>query len=282
MGVSRTWNGSVANYINTVDQHVFAGTFSHIAWIRPAALGLTNTIWGNSFDAGAGWRINSANRLELFWSNGAVYDFHKVSVPLLAADGASRNWLQAGRSLFVAITGQSNPLSANFYAGLTPNEVTFLGNQTHANPIAPNGVQIIALGVNMFGLTPQFAFTGGLDRLGRWQNVQLSLAELKAVAVCGAVPPQPLTNSFFYEITGASPEPNTAFAGGVDATIVGTLPPGPDLCIVNAPIPLLSVKYGIWAVSAEEEEGGGGGGSDGGGPPGGGGLIGEVDICSQL
>ena len=161
MGQSRTWNGNVANYLNTVDQVTNqVGLISQAAWIRPAALGITNTIFGNSYDAGYGWRISSSNRLELFWSNGTTYDFHKLSVPLLVADGASQDFLQVDTPLFVAIniTSYLSPTSADFYAGITPNGVTLLGSQGGGASVTTNEVQMVAIGVNMLGLTPDVAF----------------------------------------------------------------------------------------------------------------------------
>jgi len=234
MGVSRFWNGSTSNYLETVHGTVINAS-TQIAWISPSTLGGNHAISGNSYDAGYGWRISTNNRLELFWSNGPVPDFNKLSVPLLVADGATEDWLQVGVPLFVAISilVTAPTPSANFYAGFTPDTVQLIGSNSGGPPIAPNGVQHLMFGGNMNGLTPEMAFAGYLDRLGRWGR-NLSLAELKAIAVCEAIPPA-FGLQFFYEITGASPELDDG-GNHFNAVIHGLLPLGPDLCGVAAAI----------------------------------------------
>jgi len=221
VGASRTWNGSAANYLQTPLHGTFAGPSCQFAWIRVASLGVNHTIFGNSYDAGYGWRISAANRLELFWSNGPVYDAATLSVPLPD--------LAVGVPLFVAINivSSNSPPIMNFYAGLTPSTIAFLGTASGGISITNNGTQHVALGVNMFGLTPQFAFNGQLAKIGRYER-NLTLDELKAIAACGATPPV-LALVFYYEMIGVDPEPDSGPLN-YDAVVVGTLPVAAGLC----------------------------------------------------
>ena len=254
MGVSRTWNGSTSNYLETI-HGTLNNASTQFAWIRPASLGGNFAIFGNSYDAGYGWRISSANKLELFWSNGIVSDANKLSVPLLIANAASEDWLQVGVPLFVAISivaTAPTPI-ANFYAGFNPATVQLIGSNSGGPPIAPNGVQHLILGGNMYGLTPEMAFAGELDRLGRYGGRNLSLAELQAVAVCEATPPA-FGLQFFYEITGASPELDDG-GNHFDAVIHGLLPLGPELCGGTPPVDDSSSSGGSSGPGEPEDAG---------------------------
>jgi len=236
MGVSRTFNGSVSNYLDTVDRFLFDGASAQCAWIRVASLTGEKVIFGNKhFQAGTsppgGYRlvITGSSQLSIKWiSGGSAWELSK---PLIILGGASQDWLQVGLSLFVAvnITSTSPPPSAEFFVGLIPSGVVSLGTSSGGGVILSNSADKVFVGaVNNIG-TPEEAFNGKLQRVGRWGGLNLTLAELKAVAVCGATPPFAASNTFFYEMTGASPEPNTGLGGG-GATIVGSLPLGPDLC----------------------------------------------------
>jgi len=121
---------------------------------------------------------------------------------------------------------------------------------------------------NVFGFSD--FWHGTIDAVGIEFDTVLSLAQLKQRALCGLGH----AAQYFWPINGTDPEPGIVSITGT--TVVE------GLCEEFAPIPLLSVKYGIWASIAEQQAGGGGGGSDGGAPPGGGGLLGELDICTQL
>ena len=221
-GLSRFWDGTTANYLQTSLHGTFYGAQCIFAWIQVAALGSHMTIFGNCYDAGYGWRISNSSHLELFWSRGPFYDQYTLRVPVPG--------LTIGVPIFVAIniiTTNPGPTTANFYAGLTPATIAFIGTETSAVGTASNGVQHIALGVNMYGLTPQVPFHGHMAKIGRYAR-NLTLDELKAIAVCGAVPPV-LELSFYYEITGASPEADSGpFA--YPATVIGSLPVGGGLC----------------------------------------------------
>jgi hypothetical protein len=236
MGVSRTWNGSALNYLDTLHGTVGSLT-TQCAWIKPAALGTTQTIFGNRYDAGYAFQINPSNELQIsFQSSGVIY---YLTAPLTIAGGASEDFLQVGLALFVAcnVTSATSPATADFYAGLTANSVALIGSDSAPAAIVNNGVQHVGIGINKWGLTPQDAFNGKLQRVGVWHGINLTITDLRDVAVCGATPPynntEPIPNlDFFYEITGSDPEPDSSITVPFDAVVVGTLPVAEDLCAV--------------------------------------------------
>ena len=236
MGVSRTWNGSEANYLDTQTHGTFYGTSCQSAWIRPASLGLLGTIFGNRFDAGYAFQISAADELQISWQESGVIYYSKM--PLTIAGGASQDFLQAGVPLFVAANISGAAPSAptiSFYAGQSPSTVQLLGtNSGSGSFIANNGTQQVLIGANNFGGIFD-AFDGRLQRIGLYA-INLTLDELKSLAVCGSTPPHtsdPAELRFFYEITGASPEPNLVVLGS-SALVVGSLPTAGDLCPAEA------------------------------------------------
>ena len=236
-GASRVWTGSVANYLASASRGLFPSALGTcVAWITPLSLGANHVIFGNSYDAGYGWRISAANRLEVFWSNGPISTdpyFNTLSKPLLVADGAALNYLAIGQPVFVAfvINQSSAPPELEFFAGLTPATVVSLGTSSGGMAMVNNGVQRPNIGVNMNGLTPEQAFHGSIQRVGNWHasGGNLSLAELRELAVCGTTPPHHDQINFFYEITGANPEPDSSLAAD-NAAVVGALAVGPPIC----------------------------------------------------
>lgn len=220
-GSSRIWDGQTANYLQTPLHGTFVGPSCQFAWIKVASLNSKHTIFGNSYDAGYGMRISASNRLEMFWSNGIISDFNTISAALPD--------LAVGVPLFVAVNIISSitPVVAHFYAGLTPSTVALLATVAGGPTIYPNGVVHVALGVNMYGLTPEYAFDGQMAKVGRYQ-INLTLEELQAIAVCGATP-TPLGLFFYYEMTGEDPEPDLG-PFGYHAAVIGTLPVTGGLC----------------------------------------------------
>lgn len=234
-GESRVFSGSTSNYLIISGQGLSGSVSGQCAWISKDELGTLGTIFGNRFDAGYAFQINAADELQFsFQESGTIY---YMSAPLTIAGGASQDYLQVNVPLFVACNithslGGSPPVTADFYAGRTPDLVSLIGSDSAGTFVASNGVQSVHIGGNNFGAgappSPTFdSFKGKLDRVGSWTRT-LTLAEYRAVAVCNAAPSQ-TSLSFFLDMTGVSPEPNSKTAG-TSATIVGTVPVSFGLC----------------------------------------------------
>jgi hypothetical protein len=229
---SRTWNGSTSNYLD-VALGTQGGQSAQCAWIQVDSLGTLGTIFGNRFDAGYAMQITAADELELsFQESGTIYH---LNTPLTIAGGASQDYLEVGTPLFVAVNvthsvGGSPPVTADFYAGQTPETVAFIGSDSAGTFIATNGVQHILIGANNFGSVTA-VINAKMMRLGRW-TANLTLAEFQSAAACDNNPPQQGSLAFFFPITGASPEPN--FTGGPSATVIGTLPVTDSICVEAA------------------------------------------------
>lgn len=254
MGVSRVWDGSPYNYFQTPFGSP-NGVTAQVAWVRPSSILASHlTIFGGDFGAGYGWRISSAGRLELFWNSGA----NVLGAPLLISGGAIRDWLQIGKDIFLAINktsaGGITPVTADFYAGHYPTDVQFIGTDSNAGPaISTNGVQIVPLGGNNNGIPFSGApienpMKGAMKRIGRWNGINLTLAELQEVARCGGTV-KTVNIDFFFEMFGVTPELNVNPLGtNSNAEQMGSVLIGPDLCS-EYPDVNISLRIGSLAVA---------------------------------
>jgi len=231
-GSSRIFNGAETNYLGTTN-HVDVGTNANCAWVTVDALGVRGTIFGNRYDAGYAFEINEDDELQIsYQSSGVIY---YMSVPLTIAGGASKDYLEVGVPLFVGcnITSIGPPAAADFYAGQNAADVEFIGSDTAAAVMAPNGVQGIFIGANNYGVAEN-ALSGALSRVRRWGgSTNLTLEEFQQAAQCEGATPQDAECQMFFPMTGAEPEPNSGT--GVDADVIGFVPTGGDLCLDGVP-----------------------------------------------
>lgn len=126
---------------------------------------------------------------------------------------------------FVAATIQTG-VAVKFYAGLTPSTIIEIGTNLSGDAFAPfsdapASDYTINIGRNHAATSTSTPMGGVIDQVALWYGHVLSLDQLKQFANCGG--PVELTSiaTFYYPITGDSPEPDLS-PNGFHATVVGT------------------------------------------------------------